>query len=105
MSEQYSNIEKENENKNKYKNKYKNKRKGKYGSNLCGDSMTFQDCELAILRNAIDEGDKVKGQRLLENDDVKQIIKVVENFLRDKPLICYGGTAINNILPDRKSVV
>ena len=99
MSEQYSNIEKENEKKNKYKNKYKNKRKGKYGSNLCGDSMTFQDCELAILRNAIDEGDKVKGQRLLENDDVKQIIKVVENFLRDKPLICYGGTAINNILP------
>ena len=91
MSEQYSNIEN--------KNKYKNKRKGKYGSNLCGDSMTFQDCELAILRNAIDEGDKVKGQRLLENDDVKKIIKVVENFLRDKPLICYGGTAINNILP------
>ena len=75
------------------------KSKGKYGTDLCGDGMTFHDCELAILRNAVDEGDKVKGMRLLENDDIKRIIKVVENFLRDKQLICYGGTAINNILP------
>lgn len=81
------------------KSKNKNKNKNRFGSTLCGDRMTFQECELAILRNAIDEGDRVKGQRLIENDDVKRIIKVVENFLRDKPLICYGGTAINNILP------
>ena len=103
MYEKYSNKMNINtiniKNKNKNKNKSKSKRKSKYGSHLCGDSMTFQDCELAILRNAIDESDKVKGQRLLGNDDVKQIIKIVENFLREKPVICYGGTAINNILP------
>jgi len=75
------------------------KTKLKYGSDICGDRMTFHECELAILRNAIDEGDRVKGRRLLDNDDVVRIIKVVENFLRDKKLICYGGTAINNILP------
>jgi hypothetical protein len=88
-----------NKSKNKNKNKSKNKSKNRFGSNLCDDNMTFQECELVILRNAIDEGDRVKGQRLIENDDVKRIIKVVENFLRDKSLICYGGTAINNILP------
>ena len=98
-SKNKSNYKNKSKNKSNYKNKNKNKGINKYGSNLCNDKMTFQDCELAILRNAIDEGDKVKGQRLLENDDVMNIIKVVENFLRDKPLICYGGTAINNILP------
>jgi hypothetical protein len=73
--------------------------KKKYTSDTCGDKMTFHECELAILRSVIDENDKNKGKRLLENDDVKRIIKVVEKFLRDKSLICYGGTAINNILP------
>jgi hypothetical protein len=73
--------------------------KNKFRTDMCGDKMTFHECELAILRNVIDESDKIKGKRLLENDDVKRIIKVVEKFLRDKPLICYGGTAINNILP------
>ena len=77
-------------------NKYKGRR---FNNELCDDKMTFQDCELAILRSVVDEGDKIKGQRLLQNDDVKGIIRVVENFIRQKKLICYGGTAINNILP------
>ena len=33
------------------------------------------------------------------NPDIKKIITILENFLKSKPLICYGGTAINNILP------
>ena len=27
------------------------------------------------------------------------MIEIVENFIRKKKLICYGGTAINNLLP------
>lgn len=85
--------------KNSSTKKTKTKSKSKYGTDICNDAMTFQDCELAILRNAVDEGDKVKGMRLVESDDLKRIIKVVEDFLRYKSVICYGGTAINNILP------
>ena len=33
------------------------------------------------------------------NWELKKIINIVEKFLRVKGLICYGGTAINNILP------
>jgi hypothetical protein len=29
------------------------------------------------------------------------MIKIVEDFIIRKKLICYGGTAINNILPER----
>ena len=77
----------------------RNHRSHKFNNELCNNNMTFQDCELTILRTVIDEADKIKGERLLQNEDVKRIIEIVENFIRAKKLICYGGTAINNILP------
>ncbi len=71
----------------------------KYKSAQCSDDMTFQDCELAILRHAVDENEKVSGQKLVSGDEIKKMIKIVEDFLSRKKQICYGGTAINNILP------
>lgn len=63
------------------------------------DNLTFEECELAILRTAVDKIQKKHGSRLLESKKVQSIIDIVENFIKDKKLICYGGTAINNILP------
>tara|TARA_X000000950_G_scaffold15348_1_gene16630 strand:- start:1996 stop:3546 length:1551 start_codon:yes stop_codon:yes gene_type:complete len=37
----------------------------------------------------------------LDSPEVKKMIKIVEEFLIKKKLICYGGTAINNILPKK----
>ena len=36
----------------------------------------------------------------IDNPEVDDIIGIVEDFIRKKKRICYGGTAINNILPD-----
>ena len=66
--------------------------------NICKD-LSFDDCELAILRMAVDKAEEKMGRRNVNSDDIKKIIKVVEDFIRRKNLICYGGTAINNILP------
>jgi hypothetical protein len=66
--------------------------------NICKD-LTFDDCELAILRMAIDKAEEKMGRRVVNSDDIKKIIKIVEDFIRRKNLVCYGGTAINNILP------
>lgn len=71
----------------------------KYYTELCNDDMTFDECELAILRHAVDESEKTSGQKLAMGEQVKEIIKILEDFLIVKKLICYGGTAINNILP------
>ena len=71
----------------------------KYNTEFCSNDMTFADCELAILRHAVDESDEKKAKRLANAAEVTQMINVVEDFLRKKGLICYGGTAINNILP------
>lgn len=61
---------------------------------------SYQEKELEILRAAVDKAEKRSGQKMVSSPDIQKMIFIVENFLRKKKLICYGGTAINNILPD-----
>ena len=61
---------------------------------------SYQEKELDILREAVDKAEKISGKRMISSPDIQKMIFIVENFLRRKKLICYGGTAINNILPD-----
>jgi hypothetical protein len=76
-------------------------KKLKIKNKLCTPVMTFQQCELAILRNAVDEIGLKEQIELVNSEEVKNIILVVEEFLVKEKLICYGGTAINNLLPDQ----
>jgi len=61
--------------------------------------LTFQEKEIAILREAIDKVEKTTGKKIVNTPEVQKMISILEDFLRKKKLICYGGTAINNILP------
>jgi len=70
-----------------------------YKTSLCDNKMNFQECELAILRNAVDETEKIHASKIANSAEVKKMITILENFLVAKKLVCYGGTAINNILP------
>lgn len=80
--------------------KYRYRKKTpKYKPVVCNDRMTFQECELAVLRQAVDESEKLQGAKIANSPDVQKIIQILEDFLIKKKLICYGGTAINNILP------
>ena len=67
-------------------------------TNICKD-LSFSDCELAILRMSVDKAEEKMGKRIVNSEDIKNIIQIVEDFIKRKNLICYGGTAINNILP------
>ena len=66
---------------------------------ICDKKMTFQDCELAILRTAIDKAEEIQGKKVANSPEVQRIISIVEFFLRKKQLICYGGLSINELLP------
>ena len=66
----------------------------------CTKNMTFEECELEILRNAVDNAEKSEGAKLVSDPEIKQIIQTVEEFIRKRKLVCYGGTAINNLLPE-----
>ena len=67
----------------------------------CSKEMSFEECELTIIRNAVDEAEKRNSKEIINNPQINNIIKIVEEFLKNKKLICYGGTAINNILQKR----
>lgn len=71
----------------------------KYKTKICDNNMTFNECELAILRNEIDINEKLNVSKIANSADVEKMISILETFLIRKRLICYGGTAINNILP------
>lgn len=62
---------------------------------------SFEQKELDLLRKAIDQGTKQIGKLLVQSDDVKKIINILENFIRTNKTLCYGGTAINDILPEQ----
>lgn len=71
----------------------------KYENEQCNNKMTFEECELAILRHAVDENEKIVGEKTANTEDIKNIIGILENFLTKSKCICYGGSAINALLP------
>tara|TARA_Y100000591_G_C21850418_1_gene711340 strand:- start:1730 stop:3121 length:1392 start_codon:yes stop_codon:yes gene_type:complete len=64
-------------------------------------NKSFQERELEILRNAVDKASEQTAAKLIKTPTIKEIINIVETFLKRKKLVCYGGTAINNILPEQ----
>jgi hypothetical protein len=62
-------------------------------------NLSFEECELTILRASVDKSEKIQGRQLLQSPETKKIIKIVEAFISKHKCIVYGGTAINNILP------
>ena len=66
----------------------------------CEKGLSFEECELAMLRHAVDDIEKNIGREMINNPEIREIIKIVEKFLIKTKRICYGGTAINNILPE-----
>ncbi len=51
------------------------------------------------LHKSIEKAEQKITKKIIKQRKITDIMKIVENFIRDKELICYGGTAINNILP------
>ena len=66
---------------------------------VCKKGMSFNECELSILRAAVDNAEEIQSKKDVNTPEVKRMIEIVEQFLSKKGLICYGGTAINNVLP------
>lgn len=62
--------------------------------------LNFDECEQAIMRAAVEEIDAFQQNNKIQNGpEIKKIMSIVENFIRRKKLVLYGGQAINSILP------
>ena len=62
-------------------------------------NLTFEEKELAILRDAVDTAEEITKRESAMSPEITEMMIAVEDFLRKTKCICYGGTAINNILP------
>jgi hypothetical protein len=65
----------------------------------CGKKLSLEDCEIQNLKMAIETIEEMEGRKLVTEPLIIRIISVIEAYLRNKRVVCYGGTAINNILP------
>ena len=63
--------------------------------------LTFEDCQLNILRDAMDEAEKNLSKKVAQSPVVRNIFKIIEKFIASHKMMIYGGTAINNILPPK----
>ena len=65
------------------------------------DYKSFEEKELQILRDAVDEAGEIMGKKIAQSEDIQKLISLLEHYLRTHKILCYGGTAINNILPEQ----
>ena len=46
------------------------------------DIKSFEEKELSILRDAVDEANSLAGKKLAQSEEVLNIINILEHFLR-----------------------
>lgn len=71
---------------------------------LCGKKETSDECELSILRHQVDEAQEKIERRRVNSPEIKMMIEIVEDFIKRKGLVAYGGIAINALLPDDEKI-
>jgi len=64
-------------------------------------NQTFQERELELLRESVNDIETSTKKKIAQSPDLAKLIAILEDFLKKKELICYGGTALNNILPKK----
>ena len=61
---------------------------------------TLDDLEQDLVKQAVETIEAKIGAKKTSDPKIKDIIAIVERFIKKNELVCYGGTAINNILPE-----
>ena len=66
------------------------------------NSDVLKKKEIEILRHAVDNIANDDAYKKANDDNIKNMINILEDFLKKNKILCYGGTAINNLLPNDK---
>ena len=62
-------------------------------------AINGDEIEMNYIRNAVENITVSNKLRVYASIHMENIISIVELFLKNNKVLCYGGTAINNILP------
>ncbi len=58
-----------------------------------------EEREIKLMEETVEKADRKFAKRLTPT--TFKAIRIVESFISDNKLVCYGGMAINNILPKK----
>ena len=58
---------------------------------ICAKGMTYEDCELAILRMQVDQAQDKMARRVVQSPEIKKLFEIVENFIQKKPSSVMAG--------------
>lgn len=73
-----------------------------------GESLTYKSKllqkatiqqQLNALKDYADAAEELQGYEIAHNPEILYSLDIIEQFLRRKGRVCYGGTAINALLP------
>jgi hypothetical protein len=76
----------------------------KGNKSLCNNKMNYNECELAILRMQVDKAQEKISRRVVNSPEIKEMFQIVEQFIKKKNLVCYGGISINALLPNDSKI-
>ena len=54
------------------------------------------------IEKAAEEAQKIIDEKEASNPEIHKIMHIVKKFIQSQRVLCYGGTAINNLLPKEK---
>ena len=74
--------------------------KPKYENRSNAQPKTLDELEQELVKQAVETIGAKIGAKKTSDPKMKDIIAIVERFIKKRELVCYGGTAINNILPE-----
>jgi hypothetical protein len=74
--------------------------KDKYENSSNAQTKTLDELEQELVKQAVETIGAKIGAKKTSDPKIKDIIEIVERFIKKRELVCYGGTAINNILPE-----
>ena len=70
----------------------------------CDKKMSFEECELAILRSAVDKIGKKTGRKKINNPEIKDIIQISHGqFSTEDNIENFARTVSNSYLAKRRS--
>ena len=50
---------------------------------MCDNNMSFEECELRLLRNAVDKLEK-QSKKIIMNPEINRMILILEDFLKKR---------------------
>ena len=53
---------------------------------ICDKNLSFKECEIELLRHAVDDAEKIQAKELVMTTEIKDLIDIVEDFLVKKKI-------------------